>query len=74
MKNIIDAVTTLIERNIFSLSDFHGGNNRINETGYALEDYVKNIFADTFNCSEIERLEKWSEIFSYIGMTPTRLI
>lgn len=67
MKNIIDAVTTLIERNIFSLSDFHGGNNRINETGYALEDYVKNIFADTFNYSEIERLEKWSEIFSYIG-------
>lgn len=65
--NIIDAIINLVERNNFSLSNFHGGNNRINETGYALEDYVKNIFAGTFDCSEIERLEKWSEIFSYLG-------
>ncbi len=67
MKNIIDAVITLVTKNNFSLENIHGGNNRINETGYALEDYVKNLFADTFNCSESERLEIWSEIFSYLG-------
>lgn len=67
MKNIIDAVITLVEKNNFRLENFHGGNNRINETGYALEDYVKNLFANTFDCSENERLEIWSETFSYLG-------
>jgi len=67
MKNIIDAVITLVTKNNFSLENFHGGNNRINETGYALEDYVKNLFANTFDVSENERLEIWSETFSYLG-------
>lgn len=67
MKNIIDAVITLVTKNNFSLENFHGGNNRINETGYALEDYIKNLFANTFDVSENERLEIWSETFSYLG-------
>lgn len=67
MKNIIDAIITLVQKKNFSLSNFHAGNNRINESGYALEDYVKNLFADTFDCAENERLETWSEIFSYLG-------
>ena len=67
MSNIIDAIINLINRNDTNLTRLQIGNNRINETGYALEEYIKNLFADTFNCSEAERLEKWSEIFSYIG-------
>ena len=67
MKNIIDAVTTLVEKNNFSLADAQGGNNRINIRGDALELYVKNLFADTFDTSESNRLDKWSEIFSYTG-------
>lgn len=67
MKNIIDAVTTLVKRNNFTLADIQGGNNRINIRGDALELYVKNLFADTFNDSEHDRLDKWSEIFSYTG-------
>ena len=67
MKNIIDAVITLVKRNEFTLTDAQGGNNRINIRGDALELYVKNLFADTFNDSETDRLEKWSEIFSYLG-------
>lgn len=67
MKNIIDAVVTLIKRNEFTLTDAQGGNNRINIRGDALELYVKNLFADTFDDSETDRLEKWSEIFSYLG-------
>ena len=67
MKNIIDAVVTLIKRNEFTLTDAQGGNNRINIRGDALELYVKNLFADTFDNSETDRLEKWSEIFSYLG-------
>lgn len=67
MKNIIDAIKTLVKRNKFTLSNSHIGNNRANNMGEAFEIYAKNLFADTFDCLETERLEKWEETFSYIG-------
>ena len=67
MKNIIDAIGTLLRRNDFNLLNSHGGNNRANNMGEALEIYAKNLFADSVDCSESERLEKWAETFSYIG-------
>lgn len=67
MKNIIDAIVTLVKRNCFELTDLRAGNNRANSRGDALENYVKNLFADTFDYSETERLDKWSEIFSWLG-------
>ena len=67
MKNIIDAIGTLLRRNEFNLLNSHGGNNRANNMGEALEIYAKNLFADSVDCSESERLEKWAETFSYIG-------
>ena len=67
MRNIIDAIITLIKINKFELTDIRTGTNRINEVGYALEDYVKNLFADSFNISLSEKLECWSKTFSYIG-------
>lgn len=67
MANIIDAIITLVERNNFNLTDSPNINNRANNRGDALEIYVKNLFADTFDCSEDERSEKWHEIFSWLG-------
>ena len=67
MRNIIDAIITLIKNGNVNLSDSRVGINRITDEGRALENYVKNLFADTFNYSENERLEKWSEVFSYLG-------
>lgn len=67
MQNIIDAIVMLVRRNEFSLSNSHIGNNRANNMGEALEIYAKNLFADSFDCSESERLEKWAETFSYTG-------
>ena len=67
MKNIIDAVIALVKRNNFNLTNPQSGNNRINIRGDALELYIKNLFADTFDCSETERLENWNETFSYLG-------
>ena len=69
MKNIIDAITTLVKRNYFDLTNSTVGNNRANSRGDALETYVKNLFADTFNCSETERLDKWNKVFSWLGNT-----
>ena len=67
MKNVIDAIKTLVRRNNFNLSNSSVGNNRANSMGAALENYTKNLFADTFDCSETERFERWAKIFSYIG-------
>lgn len=67
MANIINAIGTLIKRSRFNLTDLNNAANRMNSRGDALETYIKNLFADTFDCSETERLEKWSEIFSYTG-------
>ena len=69
MANILDAINTLVKSRQFNLTDSNIINNRANSQGTALEIYVKNLFADTFGCTEAERLEIWSEIFSYIGNT-----
>ncbi len=67
MANIIDAIVTLVKRNNFSLKDLNVGNNRANSRSDALELYVKNLFANTFDCVETERLERWNKIFSWLG-------
>lgn len=67
MKNIIDAIVTLVERNNFNLIDSTFVSNRANSRGNALEIYVKNLFADTFSLPDKERLEIWNETFSYLG-------
>ena len=67
MKNIIDAIAVLVKRKDNRLSDAPRGSNRINAVGYALEDYIKNLFADTFDCSESDRRERLSSVFSYLG-------
>ncbi len=67
MKNLIDAIITLVKRSSNNLSNIRAGDNRINNMGYALEDYVKNIFADSFNLTYAEQIKRWSETFSYIG-------
>ena len=67
MTNIIDAVVTLVKGNHFKLAASTIGNNRANIQGDALEVYVKNLFADTFACTETDRLQRWSEVFSWLG-------
>lgn len=43
------------------------GSNRINNAGNGLEEYVKDLFSNTFNHNSDERLIKQSEVFSYLG-------
>lgn len=67
--NIIDAVISLIKKPVFELKEeYVNYTNRANSMGDALEQYVFDLFAGTFNTiDEQERLEKISETFSYIG-------
>lgn len=65
--NIINAIINLINNPIIKLVNDYKGRNRANNVGDALEEYVKDLFADSFDLSESDRLERVSEVFSYLG-------
>lgn len=43
--NIINAIVNLINFSIIDLNEVYQGNNRANQAGTALEEYVKDLFA-----------------------------
>lgn len=65
--NIIDAIIHLVNNPVIHLTEYYQGRNRANNSGDALEEYVKDLFANTFNMEETARLERISEVFSYLG-------
>ena len=65
--NIINAIVNLVNHPVLTLETVKGGNNRANEMGTALEEYVKTLLGNSINLSEIELLEKLREVFSYFG-------
>ncbi len=67
MSNIIDAIVNLVQYKNNSLLKNTSGNNRANNSGDGLEEYVKDLFAGTFSYESTERLEKHNNVFSYLG-------
>ena len=68
MTNILEAVYNIVHQNNFSIRAFYSGRNRANNMGDALENYIKDAFANTFNTnSEIERLNVFNQHFSWLG-------
>jgi hypothetical protein len=67
MSNLLKALKLIIDHPIIQVKNYYTGRNRANSVGEALETYVKDIFANSFNLSEIERIEKLNEVFSYLG-------
>ena len=68
MRNIIDAIITLVTDPKVELVRHYAFVNRANNMGDALEDYVKDLFAGTVDeTDEAVRKRKLSEVFSYIG-------
>lgn len=66
--NIINAIINLVNKPITELYQHNYNRNRANGMGDSLEEYVKDLFADTFNYkNEMERLIKIQEVFSYLG-------
>lgn len=65
--NIINAIYNLVTNPVIDVVSYYHGKNRANSVGDALEEYIKDLFADTFNMEEKERLERLSEVFSYLG-------
>lgn len=68
MSNIINAINNMINNPVIELKDFYKSKNRANNMGEALEEYIKDLFANTINFNnEQQRLQKISEVFSYLG-------
>lgn len=68
MSNIINAIINIVNNPVFELKKVYSDKNRANSMGDALEEYVKDLFAGTFNyTNENERIQKMSEVFSYLG-------
>lgn len=66
--NILKAIINLVNTSTYELKEFYNINNRANNMGDALEEYIKDIFSGTYDIrNEQERLEKISETFSYLG-------
>ena len=67
MATIIDAIENIVQNPVTLLGREYRSRNRANSMGEALEAYVKDMFAGTFNMSETERLEAYERTFSYLG-------
>ena len=68
MRNLIDTIHTLVQNPVTELKEFYKSKNRANSMGDALEEYVKDLFADTLTeTNEAKRLQTISQTFSYLG-------
>lgn len=67
--NIIQAIENLVRNPITQLLEYYQGKNRANNMGNALEEYMKDLFANSFHLSGNERNERLSQVFSYLGNT-----
>lgn len=67
--NIINAIINLVTNPVISLTETYKNKNRANNAGDALEQYIKDLFANTFSATQSERIRKHAEVFSYLGNT-----
>lgn len=66
--NILIAIKNLIQHPVISIANHYSGRNRINNVGTALEDYIKDLFANTLTTNdEYSKLKKYDQVFSYTG-------
>lgn len=68
MTNILEAIYNIVIQKNFKIKDLYSGRNRANGMGDALENYIKDAFADTFTIhQEIEWMKIFNEKFSWLG-------
>ncbi len=68
MRNIIDAICTIVTHSYDITNNSTYSRNRANSAGESLEEYIKDIFANTIDIKDVNIREcKLSETFSYLG-------
>ena len=70
-RNILDAIITVIQQTDYKLVKYtssENGVNKMNAKGSTLEEFVQDMFADTFGVTDhIKRMSAISDTFSYLG-------
>lgn len=68
MTNILEAIYNIVNHKNYAIREFYSGRNRANSMGDALENYVKDAFANSFQIEdEKSRMEIHSKEFSWLG-------
>lgn len=68
MTNILEAIYNIVNHKNFKIRAFYSGRNRANNMGDALENYIKDAFANSFGISkENDRMEIFEKEFSWLG-------
>lgn len=68
MTNLLEAIHNISKLSSFEIKTLYSGRNRANTVGEALEKFIKDAFANTLeNHNEIEVLQKYNEVFSWLG-------
>ncbi|SMN02202.1 Type II site-specific deoxyribonuclease [uncultured Candidatus Thioglobus sp.] len=68
MNSILTAIKSIIDNLDLCIENITDGNNRTNNMGDGLENYIKNAFADTLNINnKAQIIKKISDTFSYTG-------
>ena len=67
MTNILEAIYNIVNFSKFEIKSIYEGRNRANSMGDALENYIKDAFANTFNESQTKRVEIFNQKFSWLG-------
>ncbi|KIM05756.1 MAG: restriction endonuclease NgoPII [Sulfurovum sp. AS07-7] len=68
MSNILKAFVTIVNNNKINIDTLKSGNNRANNMGEGLENFIKNAFANTLHeDDELKRLSIFENIYAYMG-------
>jgi hypothetical protein len=68
MTNILEAIVNIANNPVFEIKNLYSGRNRANNVGEALENFVKDAFANSLQIvNEQERNKRHNEIFSWLG-------
>ena len=68
MTDVLEAVYNIVNQNNFKIRALYSGRNRANSMGEALEKYIKDAFADTFDIkSKTEIMKVYNQKFSWLG-------
>jgi hypothetical protein len=68
MTNLLIAIKNIIQNPINDIILNYKGSNRANSSGYALEQYIKDVFCNSFFEKDIEKKDQiFGQYFSYLG-------
>jgi len=68
MTNILEAIANIVNSPVLDIRNHYSGRNRLNNVGEALENFIKDAFANSIQVlTEVERIKKHNEVFSWLG-------